>query len=152
MKKLIIVRGHSGSGKTTFALNKISEFLQQYPQADIFHIENDHFLMENGQYCWTEERFKRAKKLAWEKLQKAFHIVEKSSRDILIIISNVGVNVAEIDRTLARAKALNMQTEIYRMTNFFQNQHNVPVEIVQSMYQSLCEYPIKGEIIISHYT
>lgn len=41
MKKLIIVRGHSGSGKTTFALQKMAEFKVEYPKADIFHIEND---------------------------------------------------------------------------------------------------------------
>lgn len=148
MKKLIIVRGHSGSGKTTFALQKIADFKAEYPNADIFHIENDHFLMENNAYIWTEQRFQRAKKLAQEKLQKAFGCVEQSQQDILIVISNVGINLAEIDRTLTRAKALNMQTEVYRMANFFQNQHNVPLETVQSMYQSLCDNPVENEIII----
>lgn len=148
MKKLIIVRGHSGSGKTTFALQKIADFNAEYSNACIFHIENDHFLMENNAYIWTEERFQRAKKLARAKLQKAFGCVEQSQQDILIVISNVGINLAEIDRTLTRAKALNMQTEVYRMANFFQNQHNVPLETVQSMYRSLCDNPIENEIII----
>lgn len=149
MKKLIIVRGHSGSGKTTFALQKMAEFKAEYPKADIFHIENDQFLMEDNLYVWTEARFQRAKKLAREKLQNAFECVEQSEKDILIVISNVGINLAEIDRTLSRAKALDMQTEVYRMTNFFQNQHNVPVETVRSMYQGLCDNPVENEIIVS---
>lgn len=151
MKKLIIVRGHSGSGKTTFALKKIAEFQQQFPRATIFHIENDQFLMEKGEYIWTETRFRRAKKLAQEKLQQAFDYAETSSQEVLIVISNVGINLAEIDRTLSQAKALHMAIEIYRMTNFFQNQHNVSPETVQSMYQALCDNPIENEVMVGDY-
>lgn len=151
MKKLIIVRGHSGSGKTTFALQKMAEFKAEYPKADIFHIENDQFLMEDNLYVWTEARFQRAKKLAREKLQNAFECVEQSEKDILIVISNVGINLAEIDRTLSQAKALHMAIEIYRMTNFFQNQHNVSPETVQSMYQALCDNPIENEVMVGDY-
>lgn len=57
MQTLIIIRGHSGSGKSTFAQQKIAEFKTRYLESVIFHIENDHFLIENGEYHWTIERF-----------------------------------------------------------------------------------------------
>lgn len=41
MQKFILIRGHQGSGKSIFADKKIAEFRQQYPDARIFHIEND---------------------------------------------------------------------------------------------------------------
>ena len=41
MHLFILIRGHQGAGKSTFAQEKIAEFKQQYPQAHIFHIEND---------------------------------------------------------------------------------------------------------------
>ena len=69
MQKLIVIRGHSGSGKSTFAQHKIAEFRQQFPQSEVFHIENDQFLYENEEYIWTETRFVLAKQKSAEKLQ-----------------------------------------------------------------------------------
>ena len=41
MQKFILLRGHQGSGKSTFAQEKIKAFQEQYPDAEIVHIEND---------------------------------------------------------------------------------------------------------------
>lgn len=57
MQTLLIIRGHSGSGKSTFALKKMAEFKQNFTEGVLFHVENDHFLRENGEYHWTVERF-----------------------------------------------------------------------------------------------
>ena len=47
--KFILLRGHQGSGKSTFASEKIAEFQNAYPQAKIYHIENDKELTDaNG--------------------------------------------------------------------------------------------------------
>ena len=49
MQKFILIRGHQGSGKSTFAEQKAVEFAQQYPDAEIVHIENDLLMTdENG--------------------------------------------------------------------------------------------------------
>ena len=41
MQKFILIRGHQGSGKSTFAEQKAVEFKAQYPDAEVVRIEND---------------------------------------------------------------------------------------------------------------
>ncbi|MDD0823614.1 hypothetical protein PTQ27_03880 [Mannheimia sp. AT1] len=149
MQKLIIIRGHSGSGKTTFAKEKIAEFQQQYPIAHTFHIENDLFIEQDGKYEWTEERFQQAKKLASQAVKNAFNFAKNNpSADILIIVSNVGINTTVIHGLQQSALKLKMHIEVYRMQNFFPNLHNVSEEKVYSMYLALNDNPIQGEIFI----
>lgn len=51
MQKFILLRGHEGSGKSTFAQEKIAQFQQTYPQAEIHLIDNDIALTnEHGEY------------------------------------------------------------------------------------------------------
>lgn len=147
MQKLIIIRGHSGSGKSTFAKQKIMEFVQCYPQSKIFHIENDHFLYENEIYIWTEQRFQIAKRKSAEKLQKAWEYVRNNpDKAVLIINSNVNAIKQAVEKSLNIANALNMNVEIYRMMNLFENTHNVSDETVRSMFETLENNPIQGEI------
>lgn len=149
MHKLIIIRGHSGSGKTTFALKKIAEFKRQYPVGHVFHIENDHYLIENDKYIWTEQRFRQARLQAQKNIYRAFRFCRKhNAPDCLIVISNVGVNKQEIQCFVHQAEKQNMQVEIYRLRHFYPNIHHVPEDTVMSMYRHLCANPIEGEIII----
>ena len=63
MQKFILIRGHQGSGKSTFAEQKAAEFTQQYPDAEIVRIENDLLLTdENGVYRWSGEAVDKAQK------------------------------------------------------------------------------------------
>ena len=49
MQKFILISGHQGSGKSTFAEQKAAEFKAQYPDAEVVRIENDLFMTdENG--------------------------------------------------------------------------------------------------------
>lgn len=147
MQKLIIIRGHSGSGKSTFAKQKITEFIQHYPQSKIFHIENDHFLYENQKYIWTDQRFQIAKRKSDEKLQKGWEYVRNNpDKAVLIINSNVNAIKQAVEKSLKIAKTLNMNAEVYRMMNLFENKHNVSDETVRSMFETLENNPIQGEI------
>ena len=38
MQKFILIRGHQGSGKSTFAEQKAAEFKAQYPDAEVVRI------------------------------------------------------------------------------------------------------------------
>lgn len=61
MQKFILIRGHQGSGKSTFAEQKIAEFKKEFPNGEIIHIENDLLLTdENGVYHWTPERIEKS--------------------------------------------------------------------------------------------
>lgn len=149
MQKLIIVRGHSGSGKSTFAQQKIQEFLTSFPEGIVFHIENDKFLNVNGVYHWCKSAFLVAKKQAQQEILSAFQFVEcNPSQSVLIIISNVGVNITEIERYRTFAENSRMAIEIYRMQNFFPNLHQVKKSTVYSMFLGIQANPIKDEILV----
>lgn len=149
MQKLIIIRGHSGSGKSTFAQQKIAEFKTEYPKADIYHIENDKYLIKNGQYYWTPLRFKAAKKQAEQALQAAFQFANThQNADVLIVISNVGTKANPIYRMINTAQKQGMLFEVYRMQNFFPNTHNVDKMQVYSMFIDIHQHPIAEEIFV----
>ena len=63
MQKFILIRGHQGSGKSTFAEQKAAEFKAQYPDAEVVRIENDVFITdEYGEYRWSGEAVDKAQK------------------------------------------------------------------------------------------
>ncbi|SUT86618.1 Uncharacterised protein [Actinobacillus ureae] len=149
MRKLIIIRGHSGSGKSTFAKQKIAEFKQCFPSGKVFHIENDQFLYENGEYIWKKERFQSAKILAEQKLALAWQFAEMYFQmPILIIISNVNLSLQAVEKYQNIANSLQMKIEKYRLVNFFKNQHHVDISTALSMYLALEQQPLDNEIII----
>ncbi|MFK3618787.1 hypothetical protein RF161_03145 [Pasteurella multocida] len=149
MQTLLIIRGHSGSGKSTFALQKMAEFKQNFTEGVLFHVENDHFLRENGEYHWTVERFQQAKQLAQQQLADALsYCVENPQHDVCIILSNVGGNAKEIEKVIARATSYGLHTEVYRLQNFFPNTHGVDAQVVYEMYLHLCDQPVQNEILL----
>ncbi|WGE89710.1 recombinase RecA [Actinobacillus arthritidis] len=125
------------------------EFKQDFPRGKVFHIENDQFLYENGEYIWTKERFQAAKVLAEHKLALAWQFAETYLQmPILIIISNVNISLQAVEKYQNIANALQMKTEKYRLMNFFKNQHNVDVYTVLNMYLALEQQPLADEILI----
>ena len=63
MQKFILIRGHQGSGKSTFAEQKAAEFKAQYQDAEVVRIENDLFITdEYGEYRWSGEAVDKALK------------------------------------------------------------------------------------------
>lgn len=149
MRKFILIRGHSGSGKSTFAKQKIAEFRQNFPESRIFHIENDRFLYENGKYIWTKARFQQAKNLAEQELELAWQFARDfPEQSVLIVVSNVNTNLQAVEKYQEFANSLGMEVEIYRLMNFFKNRHNVNLYKVLKMYLALENQPLTGEIKI----
>ena len=150
MKKLIIVRGHQGSGKTTFAKEKIKEYEAKYPGIKIFHMENDTIIKElgNGEYIWSPEILTKAINISKQRL-KAFLKNIKKDDDVLVISSNVNAKIVHINELKGICKKFGItDVEVYRTMNHFENLHNVPKGNVVSVFISLNENPIKGEIIV----
>ncbi|MGX2970591.1 hypothetical protein [Ursidibacter sp. B-7004-1] len=149
MQKLIIIRGHSGSGKSTFAHQKIVEFKNTFSNAIIYHIENDKYMIKGGVYSWTRTAYVQAKQSAKQDIQQAFQqMALNPTLNILLVISNVGANRREIDEYLSLAETYKIDIEIYRMQNFFRNQHNVSLSIVCKMYLDILATPLPNEILI----
>lgn len=151
MQKFILLRGHEGSGKSTFAAQKIREFLAGYPQAQIVHIDNDLALTdEHGIYRFDFEQFSLAHRRNMARQQAAFEQgLREPERDILVINANPNQKAKTCFRQLDMAKAHGFECEIYRLHNFFPNIHHVAEEDVLRGYLRLNANSIDNEIHIA---
>lgn len=150
MQKFILLRGHEGSGKSTFAAAKIAEFLQQFPSATIVHIDNDAALTnENGEYHFDFEKFSAAHRNNMQLLQQTLQNGSLNRlQNILLINANPNQKAKTCYALLDLAMAHGFECEVYRLHNFFQNIHQVAEEDVLRGYLRLNANPVAGEIHI----
>ena len=148
MQKFILLRGHEGSGKSTFAAEQIAQFLCDYPQANIVHIDNDQDLTdENGIYHFNFEQFSAAHQRNMARQQAAFELGQaESQRDILVINANPNQKAKSCYAHILQAQLHGFTVEVYRLHNFFANIHKVAEEDVLRGYARLNANPVDGEI------
>lgn len=151
MQKFILIRGHQGSGKSTFAQTKIDEFKQAYPDGEIVHIENDKLLYdEQGQYHWTPERIDKAVRTGQTMMKHAFDKCRQNRNlAMLVINSNTNQKSSNCIHLLRSARKHGLTTEIYRLHNFFDNTHHVKLHDVLSAYIKLNNNRLRDEIHIT---
>jgi len=118
MNELIIVRGHPGSGKSTFA-QQICDILGAK------HIENDQFFTNDGIYSFDITKHQKAKDSCLERTKKA--LMEGHT----VVVSNTFTKLNEIEEYLNFAKNNNIKTTFFEMDFHFPNKHDVPDEIVE---------------------
>lgn len=141
-KRLVIVRGHSGSGKSTFASAYLfalaDTFKRDNPsladQLKATKLENDEFLYEKDEndetvYNWSFENLDKAQK----QLAKAFNYCVSENYN-LIILSNVFATQKSAQKFIDIAKANGYEIEIYRTQNWYPNIHNVAESRVIDMF------------------
>lgn len=110
IKRLVLVRGHQGSGKSTFAKNYQKEFELQHPEAKTLHLENDQYLYnDKGEYVWTSERVDKAITQVTNEAREAF-----KQKVNLIIVSNMFVTIKSMVKFLELAKKHQYEVEVYR--------------------------------------
>ncbi|WP_298043780.1 RNA ligase [uncultured Campylobacter sp.] len=150
MRKFIVVRGHAGSGKTTFAKEKIKEFKNEYPQAQIYHLENDMFLTdEAGVYTWSPKLLEDAKRKVAREIKQAYKFaLENKDKDVLIVLSNVSARTKELLGLKEQAAQNGFIFECFRMQNFFASEHGVDEDTVIAMFIKVANNKIEGEILI----
>ncbi|MDK4680389.1 RNA ligase [Kingella negevensis] len=147
MQKFILLRGHQGSGKSTFAAQKIAEFQRDYPNAQIIHIENDKELTdENGVYHFDPEKLAKAQQKGMATFKNALKQGQQSPHsDVLIVNSNTNQKANACRALLDLVKKHRFATEVYRLHNFYPNAHNVPEREVLSAYHRLNQNRVKDE-------
>lgn len=136
---LYLIRGLPGSGKTTFALNYFK---------GIMHIENDMFHMitsaKDVNHC--EYRFDNA--LSNERSMNCFYTAMKILEyNIPVVVSNVFPTIHSINRYVYGARELGQETKVFRMISKYENQHNVPKDVIKSMADIFTNYD--GEYIVN---
>ncbi|WP_373741875.1 RNA ligase [Neisseria sp.] len=148
MQKFILIRGHQGSGKSTFAEEKINGFRRQYPDAEIVHIENDKEMTDgNGVYRWSGEALAAAQEKGRVMMKNAFKQGQKQpERDILVVNSNTNQKSSACIQLLQMAKKHGFETEVYRLHNFYPNRHGVCENDVLAAYVKLNHNRLRDEI------
>lgn len=129
MPILRLVRGVSGSGKSTFAKT-----------FGCFHLEADMFHVRDGEYKWKGERVREAH--AW--CQRMTMDAMSSGMDV--VVSNTFTTKKELQPYLyiANNPSYNRKLEIYKCTGNYGNIHDVPEESIKKMKDRWEDY--EGEI------
>ena len=127
---------------------KIVEFQNAYPQAKIYHIENDKELTDaNGMYQFNTEKLVAAQQKGMATLKNALKFGQQNqTTDILIINSNTNQKASVCRTLLDLANKYGFETEVYRLHNFYPNLHCVPENEVLAAYHRLNQNCVKNEI------
>lgn len=119
MKKLIIIRGLPGSGKTTFAHSLTTAVFEA----------DDYFIQSDGSYVFDREKLKEAHQQCQMKVFRAMQ-----SEVPIIAVSNTAVKRWEMKVYKAMAVAFEYEvTEITMSQSLRPNIHGVPDEVIQRM-------------------
>lgn len=140
MKTVILIRGHSGSGKSQLAKDFVSS-------TGARHFENDHYLMKDGRYQWSEEAHRRAKARCFADYKAAL------AKGISpIVVSNVFAHDKSVLQYKREAEQHGYDVEIFRTRNWFIDAHNVSWETKFNMWKILESNPIAGEKLLECFT
>ena len=140
MKQTIyLIRGIPGSGKTTLA-NKLlqSNAVQSHFEADMYFIEKD------GVYRYRKELIVQAH--IWCRKQT----LETVSQRHNVVVSNTFITVSELMPYYNIATRTGAGVKVIRATGNFENQHNVPADIVSRMKQQYQAIP--NEVLDSQFS
>lgn len=119
MKKLIIIRGLPGSGKTTFAHSLTTAVFEA----------DDFFTQPDGSYQFDRDKLKEAHQQCQMRVFRAMQ-----SEVPIIAVSNTAVKRWEMKVYKAMAVAFEYEvTEITMSQSLRPNIHGVPEEVIQRM-------------------
>lgn len=139
-KLLILVRGHSGSGKSTFAKKLIQALNQKYGEGSCVHFENDMFLYENDEYIWSPQRVRQAMKSCLHETRVALKNNIK-----FIIVSNVFGNKNNAEMYQMLANKFGYGNKVFVCSNWGDSLHNVNVKQAIIQYNRVRKSPMIGE-------
>ena len=132
MAILRVFRSHPGSGKSTSAK-------MMFP--GVLLLENDQFLISDGEYKWSPERRDAAIKWCIDSVECAL----RNSFDV--IVANTFTKKKYVDTYKRIADLYGAKFEVYRCTGNFKNVHGLSDEMVQKFKDAMEDYP--GEIIVN---
>lgn len=123
-QKLILVRGVPGSGKSTYA--------EQLPA---ILVEADQFFIDR----WGNYQFDR------RLLNDAHNWCQLEAKRLLlagfdVVVANTFVKSWQMKFYIDLASDLNIELTVIEMTNYYQNQHNVPQLIIDKMASEFESY------------
>ena len=127
MKYLILVRGISGSGKSTFA-KKLKSILET-TKHKVVHYETDDYFINDGVYKFNPDN---VHKFHTENQKRTFDALNNPYIDV-VIVSNTFVKLWELKPYMEYALNNNVKVLVYEMEQEFKNEHDVPKEHIERM-------------------
>lgn len=145
-KTLILIRGASGSGKSTMAKN-IIDSLNTPPylsELNVKHFEADQYFTKNGTYAFDPKQLPEAHRECFESTKNALNDNETN----IVIVTNTFVKKWEIKPYIDLANSMdNVDLKIWRMETQYENTHGVPQEKVEKQRNNMED--IEGEVILN---
>lgn len=129
--KLTIIRGIPGSGKSTFAKENFNCLI----------LENDMYHMHNGNYEWKFSNMKYATNFIYETCKNALH------NGMDVVVANTFTKVKFIVPYKRLAEEMDANFEVLRCAGNWQNTHNVPQDVLESMSTNFEDW--HGEAIVN---
>jgi predicted kinase len=118
MPQLVLVRGISGSGKSTIA-NTIAT------AAGFEHFEADMFFIVDGVYKWDAELLGSAHEWCFNKTKQAL-VLGKS-----VVVANTFCTVKEVSKYTQLTKSLDVEINIINCSGNHKNIHDVPANVLE---------------------
>jgi len=140
MKKLILIRGWSGSGKTTMSDNLLTAIYFHSNNSDLksVSLEADMFfsLNDSGDYNFNPKLLPQAHK--WCQLST---LSAMNNGVNFIVVSNTFTQLWEMEEYFNLAEEYGYDVEFVEMKGEFENVHNVPKEVVDRQKARYEELP-----------
>jgi predicted kinase len=122
---LVIIRGASGSGKSTYASRHYPGFM---------HYEADQFFSLSGSYKFNPALLAQAHQ--WCQLKVETAIIQKHD----VVVSNTFIKLWEMQHYLDLAKKYNCEVEVIELYTQYQNVHGVDQPKVNQMRSNFQPY------------
>ena len=150
MKEVIIVRGTSGSGKTTWVNNKLKELRSKGTVCTACSADN--YFIKEGKYQFDPNKLDDAHLSCYRNFLAALQIGYQ-----IIIVDNTNTQLWEMTPYTMLAKTYGYDIKVVRTTCAARtaaerNVHGVPAKSVESMYkrmQNLPKYWPKETIVVT---
>lgn len=138
-KHLILMRGHSGSGKSTRAALLRNNLLAYRPKATfgIFSAD-DYFIESDGVYRWVPERTPDSHKRCQALVREAL----TNTKLDFVFVDNTNIHFAYTVYYARMASRLGYSVWAHQTTGNFQNIHNVPLHAVMRQRAELGQWPL----------
>lgn len=136
-RRVVIMRGISGSGKSTYAKTN-------FPGAVI--CSADHYFMRDGEYHWDRDKLGDAHGQCFGRFKQS--LIDGAP---LIVIDNTNIRRREVARYFDEATQFGYSVSVIRVTcdpalAALRNVHAVPAEMVEAMQARFEDWP--GEELI----
>lgn len=145
MKKVVVLSGVSGSGKSTYALKLLWNALEPGTYCKV--VSADDYFTVYGEYCFDPMKLGDAHNQCFRDFM--FAIINEKSEYDLVIVDNTNTTITEIAPYMLAGSAYGWETELHVLQCASlkvcaeRNTHNVPLNAIirQDRRVSACNYP-----------